>query len=111
MKSLFPGLAIVCGTALLIAGNTTGGIVFTCLGFLGAIMGAAIRHQQEQEAMTVMKELTEALKKNSTSESQIHEVTEAVGHLGTALGEFMAAMLAPTHNDWGSDGGSGGIKH
>ena len=49
MKSIFPGLTIICGTVLIIAGNTTAGIVFAVLGFCGALAGAAIRHQQEQE--------------------------------------------------------------
>lgn len=109
MKSLFPGLAIICGTALLIAGNATAGIVFACLGFIGAVMGAALRHQQEQEAVAIIKEFAEALKNNSTSESQINEMQEAVGQLGGAFADLMKALMSASSSDpWGSNGGSGG---
>jgi hypothetical protein len=112
MKSLFPGLSIICGTALLIAGNTTAGIVFACLGFVGAVLGAAIRHQQEQEALAIMKEFTEALKKNSTSENQIAEMQEAMGQLGGAFAELWKALTTvPSDSSWGSGGGNGGITH
>lgn len=112
MKSLFPGLSIICGTALLIAGNTTAGIVFASLGFIGAVLSAAIRHQQEQEAMTLMKEFTEALKKNSTSENQIAEMQEAVGQLGGAFAELWKALTTvPSNDPWGTGGGNGGITH
>lgn len=111
MKSLFPGLSIICGTALLIAGNTTAGIVFACLGFVGAVLGTAIRHQQEQEAMAIMKEFTEALKKNSTSENQIAEMQEAMGQLGGAFAELWKALTVPSSDTWGSGGGNGGITH
>ena len=107
MKSLFPGLAIICGTALLIAGNTTSGIVFAVLGFLGAIAGAAIRQQNEQEAIAVMKEFTEAFKKNSTNDDQIAEMQEAIGQLVPALGQIWSVLTTP--NDF--DGGGGGFKH
>ena len=107
MKSLFPGLSIICGAALLIAGNTTAGIVFASLGFVGAVLGTAIRHQQEQEAMAVMKEFIEAIKKNSTSETQISEMQEAMGALGGAFSDLMKAIIAtPTNDPWGTGGGN-----
>jgi len=111
MKSIFPGLSIICGTALIIAGNTTAGIVFAVLGFCGALAGAAIRHQQEVEALAVAKEFIEALSKKSTSEDQIAEMQAAMGQLGGALGEIWKALTTPGTDDWNSNGGSGGITH
>ena len=109
MKSLFPGLSIVCGTALLIAGNTTAGIVFTVLGFLGAVFGAAIRHQQEQEAFKVMTEFTETLKKSSSSDQEIEEVRASLVQLAEAFGELWGSLTsADTKDPWPSGGNNGG---
>ena len=95
MKSIFPGLSIICGTALIIAGNTTAGIVFAVLGFCGALAGAAIRHQQEVEALAVAKEFIEALSKKSTSEDQIAEMQAAMG-LRTGPTICTASKTGPT---------------
>ena len=106
MKNIFPGLALVCGTALLIAGNITAGIVFASLGFLGAIMGAALRHQQEQEALKVMKEFTETIQNASASNNEVEEMKQALSQLGGALGEIWGALVSPdTKDPWPNDGG------
>ena len=113
MKNIFPGLSIICGTALLIAGNVTSGIIFASLGFLGAIMGAALRHQQEQEALKVMKEFTETLQNSAASTSEVEEVKQSLTQLAGAFGELWGALVSPdTKNDpWGGYNGSGGGGH
>lgn len=108
MRNIFPGLTIVCGTALLIAGSITAGIVFASLGFLGAVMGAALKHQQEQEAIKVMKEFTETLQNVSASNNEVEEMKQALTQLGGALGEIWGALVSPdTKDPWGNDGGGG----
>ena len=111
MKSVFPGLSIICGTAMLIAGNTTPGIVFAVLGFLGAIMGAAVRHQQEQEALKTMKEFTEALQNTSASNKEVEDMKQAMSDLGSVIGEIWGALVSPdTKDPWGG-GHNGGGSH
>ena len=109
MKNIFPGLSIICGTALLIAGSVTSGIVFASLGFLGAIMGAALRHQQEQEALKVMREFTETLKSTSASNNEVEEMKQNLTQLAGALGEIWGALVSPdTKDPWGGHNGGGG---
>lgn len=107
MKNVFPGLSIICGTALLIAGNVTAGIVFATLGFLGAVMGAALRHQQEQEAIKVMKEFTEVTKTKEGVDTRLNDLAESVGQFGGAMAELIAAFTAGNKDPYDPFGGGG----
>jgi len=93
MKNIFPGLSIICGTALLIAGNAVAGIIFASLGFIGAIMGAALRHQAEQESIKAIKELTESVASNATGQEQVEQLGEA---FGTLMNLLMSGFSDPT---------------
>ena len=104
MKHLFPGLAIICATALFIAGSTWPGIIFASLGFLGAMFGAAIRYQSEQEATKAAKELTEAIAASGAGKEQVEQLGEAFGQLMTAL---MSGFTDPSQG--GNHGGNNNI--
>ena len=100
MKHVFPGLAIICATALFIAGSTWPGIVFASLGFLGAAFGAAIRHQQEVESAKIAKELTESIAAGNGGQ----ELKQALGDL---MSLFINGSTDP--NSGGNHGGGNSI--
>lgn len=101
MKHVFPGLAIICATALFIAGSVWPGIVFASLGFLGAAFGAALRYQQELEATKVAKELTEAIAAGGAGKEQVEQLSEA---FGTLMSVLMSGFTDPSQG--GNNGGT-----
>lgn len=92
MKSLFSSIVLACGTALLIAGNTVPGVLLIVMGFISAVASASLRLHQEQESIKVIKELTEALKKNAASENKTAMMEDAINQLGNALNELFQAL-------------------
>jgi hypothetical protein len=107
MKNLFPGLSIICGTALLISGTTVAGVVFASLGFMGAVMGTALKHQQEQEAIKAIKELTEAIAANENVDGRIDDLAASIGEVGGAFAQLMAAFTTTAPKSWDPFGGGG----
>lgn len=83
MRNIFPGLAIICGTALFITGNTWPAIVITSIAVLGAAAGAAITHQrameQDKNAKEAMEKLADAIASNATGNDQVAQLSEAFG--------------------------------
>ena len=105
MKHVFPGLAIICATALFIAGSTWPGVVFASMGFLGAAFGAAIRYQQEVESAKIAKELTEAIAAGGGEGSELKQV------IADLMNMFVSGPADPIDPTGGGNHGGNGTMH